>query len=340
MGRYLRLVSIFDDLENDLRGSRSGVQKKLSDRVKSLERGRPWLIGIGVFGAMVAAVSRLDTGTAGTVMAIVGAIVAALSGLAVAAFDFRKLELSADLSRVEELLERGISEGRAVTASLQGSEENRRALDKRRVHRLTAVADMREMIEQSIAGGLAPRLAAEDVLKVAARNIDGAIGFDSAEYWTLSIFEVQGEELVRIAAVWADRAGEQATGRSWKRGEGFSGVTWRDAAEVIEEDTSDPRSLRRYAIPGEKTRDYDLERYRSVASVPILAGPDQTVWGVATATSDQIGRFKDEPPQGEVQAVDMVRDVAGMIALLAVAGAAVGLSPPTGSVATTLGQAD
>lgn len=333
-------MSIFDGLESELRESRGGVQKKLTERVKPLERGRPWLIGIGVIGAMVAALSRLDTRTAGTVMAIVGAIVAALSGLAVAAFDFRKLELSADLSRVEELLENAIREGRAVAATLEESEANRRALDKRRVHRLTAVADMREMTEQSLASGLPPRLASEAVLKVAARNIDGAIGFDSAEYWTLSIFEVQGDELVRIAAVWADRAGEQTAGRSWKRGEGYSGVTWRDAAEVIEEDTSDLRAIRRYMIPGSKTRDYDLERYRSVASVPIFAGPDQAVWGVATATSDRVGRFKDEPPQGEVQAVDMVRDVAGIVALLAVAAMTAGLGAPSGAASPAARAAD
>ncbi|WP_129793976.1 hypothetical protein [Sphingosinicella sp. CPCC 101087] len=315
-------MSVFDGLEENLRDGRSGVQKKLTERVKTLERGRPWLIGIGVLGAGVAALSRLDAGTTGTVMAIVGAIVAALSGLAVAVFDFKKLELSADLAKVEGLLEKAIREGRAALTNLEVCESNRRALDKRRVHRLTAVADMREMTEQSLASGLPASVAAEAILKVAARNIDGAIGFDSAEYWTLSVFEVRGDELVRVAAVWADRAGEQTAGRSWKRGEGYSGVAWRDASEVIEEDTSDPRATRRYVVPGEKTREYDFERYRSVAAVPVFVGPDQEIWGIATATSDRLGRFKDEPPQGEVQAVDMVRDVAGIMALLAVANRA------------------
>lgn len=315
-------MSVFDTIEEKLRENRGGVQKKLTDRVKTLERGRPWLIGIGVLGAGVAALSRLNPGTAGTVMAIVGAIVAGLSGLAVAAFDFKKLELSADLTKVEGLLEAAILEGRAALGRLETCELNRRQLDKRRVHRLTAVADMREMTEQCLANGLSANPAAEAVLKVAARNIDGAIGFDSAEYWTLSVFEVQNDQLVRIAAAWADRAGEQSAGRSWKKGEGYSGVAWRDGAEVIEEDTSDPRAMRRYVVSSERSREYDVERYRSVAAVPIFAGSDQQIWGVATATSDRLGRFKDEPPQGEVQAVDMVRDVAGIMALLAVAGIA------------------
>lgn len=313
--------SDFDALERDLTEERGGTWVKLTDRVRWLEGYRPWIIGIGVCGALVGALSRFASDpVAGTAMAITGAIIAAFSGVAVAAFDFKKLELGASLGKAESVAERAIAAGRAAQASLAALREERRQLDRRRVHRLTALASMREMLEQSIAEELGTEAAASATIDVAIFDIVGAIGFEPGEYWTLSVFEIDESEgeAFRIAAGWADRAGAQSDGRSWRMGEGYTGVAWRDGTEIIEEDTSTPAAQRRYRVVGQKARAYDAARYRSVVSVPIRAGAEHAIWGIVTATSDRVGRFQDEAPGSEIQAVDMVRDVAGLMALLAV----------------------
>lgn len=141
--------SDFDELDRDLTVERSGTWVKLTDRVRWLEGYRPWIIAVGVCGAMVGALSRVvPDPVAGTATAIVGALVAALSGIAVAAFDFKKLELGASLGKAESVAERAIAAGRAAEESLTVLREERRQLDRRRVHRLTALASMREMLVQ------------------------------------------------------------------------------------------------------------------------------------------------------------------------------------------------
>jgi hypothetical protein len=312
----------FDELERELKVEHQGVWQKLTDRVRWLESRRPWIIGIGVVGATVGSLSRsVADPQIGLFMAVTGGFTAILSGLAVAAFDFKKLELTSSLHKAEAVAERAILAGRDATAALDKHLIEWRQLDRRRVHRLTALASMREMIEQSLANGLGIEPAACATLDVASFDIVGAIGFEAGEYWTLSVFEIDASEAqaFRIAADWVDRAGAQSDGRSWEIGEGYTGVSWRDGAEVIEADTAAPAAVRRYVVPALKAKSYDETRYRSVACIPIRTGADRKIWGFVTATSDTIGRFKDEPPGSEVQAVDMVRDIAGMIALLAVA---------------------
>ncbi|MBA4048629.1 MAG: hypothetical protein C0476_08830 [Sphingomonas sp.] len=181
---------------------------------------------------------------------------------------------------------------------------------------------MIEMIEQCLTSELDTASTASEALNVAIYDLVAAIGFDAGEYWTLSVFEIDlaEDEAFRIAAGWADRAGAESDGRSWRKGEGYTGTAWSDDAEVIEGNTSDRRVQRRFSVPNAKARSYDLDRYRSVVCIPIRtgSGTDRRIWGIVTATSNKVDRFKDEAPGTELQAVDMVRDVARMMALLAI----------------------
>lgn len=64
-------------------------------------------------------------------------------------------------------------------------------------------------------------------------------------------------------------------------------------------------------------RDYDSDRYRSIAAVPIRVGGREKPWGVIVATNDRFGHFglgDAIGPQNE----EAVRLLAGMVALAAV----------------------
>lgn len=311
----------FVALERELTAEHRGAWVKLTERVRWLEGRRPWFVGFGVIGGFAAALSRAFEEPTGIAVAVVGALVVAFSGLAVAALDFKKLELTSGFARIELVAERAIAAGRAAAVGQARKVAERQALDRRRVHRLTALAGLRDVLTQALAAGLDVATAADAMIDVAAFDIVGAIGFEAGEYWTLSVFEIDPSEETasRVAAAWVDQAGARNPGRSWPKGEGYTGVAWRDGVEVIEADTSTPAAMRRYHVLAARSRPYDSGRYRSVAAIPVSGAPGGDLWGVVTATSDRIGRFQDEEPGGPLQAVDVIRDVAGMIALLVAA---------------------
>ena len=124
----------------------------------------------------------------------------------------------------------------------------------------------------------------------------------------------------RIAAQWTDPEKAAAGGRSWARGEGFTGVAWNNAitnrfGDVIEDDTTKPHCRSQYPV---KSIDPEREAlYKSVAAIPILVGGTNDVWGVVTATSSRVGVFKRDTSNVTVQNVEMIRDIARIAALLA-----------------------
>jgi hypothetical protein len=318
-------MSKFDEIEAVLKVERHGVLEKFSDRIKLLESRRPWIVGIGVMGAGVAAFSRIDpTGTVGLVMAIAGGIVAALSGLAFAAFDFKKLEISADLLTAENAAEDAVREGRRIEADLKLIENGATALDARRRERFTAIADMLQQTEAGLIGKHSPAETAERLLRRSIASIRKATDYDAADFFTVTIFQRQTiddhEVMVRVAVEWTDPQRALAGRRTWKLGFGYTGVAWQRAltnpnGDVIIEDTFTEEAQNQY--PVEKRDPAREALYRSVAAIPILTGPENDVWGIVTATSDRVGMFTRSTAHGQVQNVEMIRDIARVAALLA-----------------------
>lgn len=202
--------------------------------------------------------------------------------------------------------------------------ESAAALDRKRLALIHANRIMREALEQVLLVPAAtPDTASHVMLHTALRYIIASIGFDADEEWAISVFQVQGEGddalLRRIAVARADRLNEQNDPRSWRRNEAFVGASWHSARDLIIENGSDPQVIQDYPIPQGKQRDYDSDRYRSMAAIPVRLGADQAIWGVVAASSNQIGRFRRDPGNRQVQTVDTVRAMARMVALMAAA---------------------
>lgn len=317
-------MSGFDDLDARLRPNRRGVIRKFSERIAALERLRPWLVAVGVAGAFVAALSRVFEGTPGIVLAITGAVVAALGGGLVAAIDYRKLELGANLTEAEAIAEEAITRGQALEQERDRARIDADALDRKRLALIDANRTMREALEQVL---LVPEAtldqAASAMLQAALRFLVASVGFEADEEWAISVFQVQGERdgavLRRIAAVRADRLTERLDARSWGRNEGVVGAAWVGERDVIIENGDDPRVQEDYPVPADRRRDYDDRRYRSMAAVPVRLGPGPAIWGVVAASTDRAGRFRRDPGNRQVQTVDTVRGIARMMALMAAA---------------------
>jgi hypothetical protein len=108
--------------------------------------------------------------------------------------------------------------------------------------------------------------------------------------FAIYIYEEATQVLNCVACRRPHRMEEDADHRSWEPGEGHVGMAFQGKREYIAEDTSKPDARQIFDAPEPKRRPDDLERYRSIASIPIRLGNGDPV-GVLVATSDVAGRF-------------------------------------------------
>lgn len=257
---------------------------------------------------------------------LLGSAVVFLGGLALLIIQDEAPELLARAAALEGKAQEFLDERNGLTARLEGLA----ALDRRRLELIDANRTMREALEQTLlvpeadAGG-----AAQGMIDLAGRYLISSIGFETGEAWAISIFRVEadqhGEILNRIAALRADRLDERRQARSWRRNEGFVGAAWVSNRDTIIEDCREPQVAADYPVPAGCRRDYDADRYRSMAVIPIRLGAERRVWGLVAASSDRIGRFRRDPGNRQVQTVDTVRLVARMTGLMAAAFSRTGI---------------
>lgn len=313
-------MSSFDDLEERLKPNRSGVIRKIGERMLSLEKLRLWFVILGAGGAFLAALSKAFDGTAGTVMVFVGAALAAVGSAFVARFDYRKLELTGFVTEAEAIAEEAIERGREGERKHAELLEATTVLDRRRLALIDANRKMREALEQALMIPEADPVGTVDMMiEVALPDLLLSVGFSPDEAWAISVFAVQGDELVRISAKRAHRADEQKIARRWRRNQGYVGAAWAREDAVVVTDGQDGAIAEELRVPTDMQKPYDAERYRSMAAIPVRLGDPAEIWGVIAVSSDRPGRFQRRPGDRNEQAVDTVRLIARMTALMAAA---------------------
>lgn len=192
-------------------------------------------------------------------------------------------------------------------------------LDVKRLALIDANRSMREALENALLIERADVSGSVSAMLDAARRfILTSIGFGIEEQWAISVFQVQGDKLVRIAAMRAGQLPPPEEARSWGRHQGFVGEAWARSREMIIDDTSAAGTLEAYPVPPELQRPYDAERYRSMAAIPVRLGAEE-IWGVVAASTDCVERFRRDPLNRQVQSVDTIRLITRMTGLAAAA---------------------
>jgi GAF domain-containing protein len=104
--------------------------------------------------------------------------------------------------------------------------------------------------------------------------------------------------------------------RSWKSGEGHVGMAFQRKREFIEADLTEPEKAKFFSVDPENLREHDAQRYRSIASLPLMVGTAPV--GVLVATSDVPGRFNPKESEEVLgrDRVEALRVTAGTIAIL------------------------
>jgi hypothetical protein len=113
------------------------------------------------------------------------------------------------------------------------------------------------------------------------------------------------------------RAEEEAPHRSWKPGIGHVGIAYQTARTIVAADTSAPEARALFDAPEGLRNSDDVERYRSIASVPIRL-QDENPIGVVVGTSDVPGRFRLKRPDDDAarDPVEPIRSLAIHLAML------------------------
>jgi hypothetical protein len=178
----------------------------------------------------------------------------------------------------------------------------------------------REIVEETIARGQYGGRAVFDLqvgnlLDLLVADKETFFGIHD-ERWNFAVYGWLGGELKCVACRRPHVSEAQADHRTWRSGEGHVGLAYERKREFVEADLADPDTAKFFATPAVKQRDYDQERYRSIASLPLMVG--DTPRGVLVATSDIPNRLK---PGGDQEVagrdpVEALRLTAATIAIL------------------------
>lgn len=314
-----------ESLRGRLRASEKTLLDKFSDRVRHVEQLRPIFGFVAVAGALIAALARAVPGVWGVGLTVAGAVVGSAGGALVVLMDFKKLEISQDAKDAHRTADEAIQALATKALELDAATalaEEAVLFDRKRLARIEATRLMIESVEAAFLSSADAQRSAMLLLQNAIFSLRNAVDYRAGDFLTFTIFQKvkrgRVELMQPIAREWTDVREAANLGRSWKRGEGFTGSLWSLAhdnrkASVVEPDTQKPEAHRYKVDSADPERE---RRYRSVASFPILVGRENEIWGVVTATSDRPGVF-DHTGDLARQSVETVRDIALVASLLA-----------------------
>lgn len=134
------------------------------------------------------------------------------------------------------------------------------------------------------------------------------------EQWNFSIylFDKTSGELRCAACRRPTKKEEDAVHRSWREGEGHVGKAFQGKRPLICADSTDANVRGFFTAPTEKLMDYDVDRYRSLAALPIQTDGENPL-GVLVATSEVKGRFDPEDDETVRPLLSLARTLATLV---------------------------
>ena len=123
------------------------------------------------------------------------------------------------------------------------------------------------------------------------------LGIGASEKWTFGVF-LYSRKLDELVPLWREKSRNhpsKGAPRSWGRGQGHVGKSFVDRKPIVTGDGTHPDVIQLCGAPAGRERPYDLDVYRSFASIPV--GPssaDGMPYGVLVGTSDKKDRFDQD----------------------------------------------
>lgn len=172
---------------------------------------------------------------------------------------------------------------------------------------------MRTAVESLIAGENSDEsVLAETLFAVSDRSLRLSLSFQASDHWTIGVYKIEPDSSGRVLKCISQLRCEKCdivNARAWPEGRGAGWIAISNGNDVIVPDVKSPAMG---TIFEGMLKPEDLDKYRSVAAVPIyVAG---TAWGVVVATSDQEEHFSLDTRPG-VRPIEGARALAGMLAL-------------------------
>ena len=186
----------------------------------------------------------------------------------------------------------------------------------------TAVNALREFVEQAAAAKNANLQAIVGAaLKSARPHLLKALDFRIGDSWTICVYKAEpaadvGKAALRLFAHEREIDCEKKQARLWTEGEGNVGQVYAKRKALIIADMLAAEMKKACGPWYNNTRLKDDERYRSLATVPILIGRSSTAWGVVVGTTSKPGHFNENPNLG-LKTHEPILELAAMIALAA-----------------------
>lgn len=280
-----------------------------------------------VIGAGLTALGHYARGTEGTWLAEnansvywVGLTVLLLTNLVLVFVDKQSIETIKSLHKEE-------SKNKDLLAELNALHDNHRAA----VAWLTLDKLISELVDQAIEADHVDQEAAKRLYAAAVEFIaeykNRLFGMED-DYINISIYEFNSEtaELECVACFRSRPSDADGPHRTWKIGEGHVGKAFEVQNELVCGDATAPDVAAWIAAPPGKLRDDDIEKYVSLAAIPIAISTSHPL-GVIIMTSSEPYRFvnfdevDDDYEDGvDVQrakfAVAALQDIAAQIAQL------------------------
>jgi hypothetical protein len=185
----------------------------------------------------------------------------------------------------------------------------------------TATRLMRDALEQACSATVPSESEiVGKLLLVAETPILAAAGFGIDDLYTICIYQAVLEDdgvrnQLKLVEHLRKIGCDKASARAWPEGRGVTGVAFSKAAEIVVPDLQSPTAQSIFGTSEPALhRDYDLDRYASIVSVPIMVEGQPKPWGVVSATNDLIGHFnhEDEPSLKNEEAIRALAQYAAL----------------------------